>query len=73
MIKFNVKLPSKDSITRSIIEAAKKQVSNKLRNVECPDHHQHPEITITGSATHPVFEVSGCCQKLIDAAEKALS
>lgn len=73
MIKFNVKFPDKDAVTRSIVKAIKDQISNKLVNIECPDHHQHPEVVISGSATDPQFNIQGCCQKLIDEAVKALN
>jgi hypothetical protein len=73
MIKVKVITPKKGAIEKAAMESLKKQISEKLKTVQCPDHHQHPEVIITGTFKKPEFRVKGCCQKLIDEATKALT
>jgi len=73
MIKFKAITPKKDAIQKSIIEAMKKGLSSKLKDVICPIHHQHPQVVISGTINHPKYEIKGCCQVLIDEAKKVLS
>jgi len=34
-------------------------VKSKLQALECPTHHQHPEVTIKGEK----FEIKCCCKQ----------
>jgi hypothetical protein len=62
-----------DAFTAAIYEDLAKKVRQKLASVRCPDHHQAPNVEITGSAKGNLgWKVSGCCQKLIDRATDAL-
>lgn len=71
-IKIKVTAPPKDAIMKAAIEAVKKQISAKLKNVECPEHHQRPTLVINGRDLKNV-QIEGCCQNVIDQAKKALS
>ncbi len=73
IIKFKVITPPKDALQKQVIDAIKKQLNSKLKNVICPIHHQHPEVVISGSINNPKYEIKGCCQVLIDEAKKVLS
>ncbi len=73
MINFKVTMPTKDALQKSIIEAIKKELTSKLRNVICPVHHQHPTVVISGTIINPKYEIEGCCQVLIDEVKKVLS
>jgi len=73
MIKFKVTFPEKNDIEKAVMKALKENYTKRLIKVQCPEHHQHPEIVFSGSATNPKIEINGCCQKLIDEAVKALS
>jgi hypothetical protein len=62
---------------RQIVESVSKQfaetIKEKLKNVECPKHHERPRWTVSGSGENLKFElVEYCCQKLIDEVDKAL-
>ena len=72
MIKFTVITPKKDAIAKSVIEAMKKQINDKLKEVICPLHHQRAQIIISGPINNLKFEIKGCCQTLTDEAKKAL-
>lgn len=54
-------------------DGIKEMVKNKVRFVVCPDHHQAPRLTFQGIGLKDMkVQVSGCCQKVIDAANEAL-
>jgi hypothetical protein len=62
---------------KQIIDSVSKQytetIKEKLKNVECPEHHERPRWKISGSGENLKFElVECCCQKLIGEVNKAL-
>jgi hypothetical protein len=75
-IEFRVIAPKKGTIQRQAWESIKSQlietVEDRLRSIECSEHHQRPRVVIGGSLERPEFEVQGCCQDLIDQAMEAL-
>jgi hypothetical protein len=75
-IEFKVIAPKKGALEKQAWEALKRQLvehlENKLRNVECVEHHQRPQVTVTGSFMNPKFKIEGCCQKLVEEATEAL-
>jgi hypothetical protein len=72
MIKFKVIKPQKDAIMKAALTSLKKQISERLEGIECPEHHQHPQVTISGAGDDLKFNIEGCCQKLIEKAQNAL-
>ena len=72
MIKAKPILPKKGALEKDAIESLRKQISEKLKNVQCPDHHQRPEVIISGTVGNLKYEIKGCCQKLKDEATQAL-
>jgi hypothetical protein len=51
------------AVLRSISDSIKKSVGS----VRCPEHGKSPKIVCKGrSVSNLSFEVSGCCQKLMD-------
>jgi hypothetical protein len=78
-IKFNVggrEVPLDrftDAIMKSVPEQVKSNIQKRLENARCPDHGQHPRVTVTAhSVDHLEFQIAGCCQKMIDEVTKAL-
>jgi len=75
-VEFKVIAPKKGALEKQAWEALKRQfverIENRLRNVECAEHHQRPRVTVTGSLRSPKFEIEGCCRKLVEEATEAL-
>jgi hypothetical protein len=75
-IEFKAIVPPEGAIEKQAWEATKKQTTDvlqkKLRSVQCPEHHQRPRVTVSGSLKKPHIEITGCCQQLIDLATEAL-
>jgi hypothetical protein len=50
-------------------DSIKKQVGGSI----CPEHGLHPTVKVKGSNFNKVeFEVSGCCQQVLDIVNKRL-
>jgi len=63
-----------DAFTEAIYKDLAKAVQRKLASVRCPEHHEAPSVEITGSRRGNLgWKISGCCQRLIDSATRALS
>ena len=58
---------------RELLEDVKKQITEQLRNVRCPDHHQRPTVRPKGTGTKMEWEITGCCEKVIELAQRALN
>ncbi len=62
-----------DAIMKSVLEQVKSNVQKKLQSARCPDHGQHPRVTVTADSLDRLeFQIAGCCQKLIDEAKRTL-
>src|SRR5579862_5491452 len=56
------------------IEHFKEQTSHKLRGVVCPDHRQPPRLKFQGGTLQSVsIQLSGCCDKLLSIANRAIA
>jgi len=56
-----------NALEGAMLKAVQASVTSKLASVRCPDHHSAPRITARGRSLDDLsFDVSGCCQKLID-------
>jgi len=54
---------SSNAVVNQFKDSIKKQVGNSV----CPKHGLHPTLKVRGLNVDKIeFEVSGCCQKLID-------
>jgi hypothetical protein len=52
----------------------KQQTGAKLRDVRCPKHRQSPRVKFRGSTLRDVtIQMSGCCETLIEMANKAIA
>jgi hypothetical protein len=62
-----------DELGKAILKEVARNVKTSLASVRCPEHGQHPRVTVKGSSLDKLsFEVHGCCQTLIDAAVRKL-
>jgi hypothetical protein len=56
------------------IDEFKENTARKLEAVRCPDHRQPPRIQFRGSSLRDVtIQMSGCCAKLLELANKAIA
>jgi hypothetical protein len=69
---MNVKVDFSGFDENAILKDVEKNVADRLRRVRCPDHHQPPTVRPKRVGTKLKWEVTGCCQKLIDLALRAL-
>lgn len=78
-IKFEIggKRVDPKNIANALEQAVLKQVSEgvvkSLNSVRCAEHNQTPNVTVKGLSLDKLsFEITGCCQALIDAATAKL-
>lgn len=63
----------KDELEKAIFKDITGQIKKKLQSVSCKEHRGKPKVTVKGqSMKNLTFEVSGCCQMLIDEATAKL-
>jgi hypothetical protein len=56
------------------LEEFKRRTALKLEGVRCPDHRQPPRLKFRGASLRDVtVEMSGCCAKLIQIANRAIA
>jgi hypothetical protein len=56
------------------LEEFKRRTALKLAGVRCPDHRQPPRLKFRGASLRDVsVEMSGCCAKLIEIANRAIA
>ena len=77
MIDITYKVTKKPKLGERGIEIIKRQytdmLSERLKNVICPDHHQRPRVIVSiYPESDPTIKIEGCCQKIVDEATQAL-
>jgi len=61
-------------LTKAVFTSVAEQIKSKVGSVRCPDHGQSPKIICKGKSIENLgFEVTGCCEKLIDSVKRKLS
>ena len=56
------------------VEEFKKNTARKLAAIRCPQHRQPARLKFTGKTLRDVnIQMSGCCAKLLDLANKAIA
>lgn len=56
-----------DALMAAVLVSVKNHVIETIGSATCPEHGGSPNITIVGNSLEDVsFNVSGCCQGLID-------
>jgi len=64
---------SGDALQAALRKGIEDAIRAKVGQCVCPEHGQHPTLVGSGALTSPSFQVSGCCQKLIDEVKRRLS
>jgi hypothetical protein len=56
------------------IDDFKQRTARKLEGLRCPDHRQPPRLKFHGTTLREVtVQMSGCCAKLIEMANRAIT
>jgi hypothetical protein len=71
MIRMKPIKPKKSAL-QQIKEALEKDINSKLSDVQCPVHHQRPEIVILDPVKITYDVKDPCCDKLVDEVKKVL-
>jgi hypothetical protein len=59
---------------RAQVDRFKQATEQKLRDVRCPEHRQPPRIRFRGTSLRDIdISLSGCCGKVMDLANQAIS
>jgi hypothetical protein len=58
---------------KELLKDIKKQITGQLQSVRCPDHHERPTVRPKGTGTQMEWEITGCCEKVIELAQRALN
>lgn len=63
-----------EALTKAVLTSVAEQIKSKLGSVRCPEHGKFPKIICKGKSIENLgFEVSGCCEELIDSVKRKLS
>ncbi len=63
-----------DALTKAVLSSVAGQIKEKVGSVTCPDHGKSPKIVCKGKSVEKLnFEVSGCCETLINSVKQKLS
>jgi hypothetical protein len=58
---------------KELLKDVKKQITDQLRSVRCPDHPERPTVRPKGTGTKMEWEITGCCEKVIEQAQRVLN
>ena len=62
-----------DAFEKAILQQAIDHVKKALQSVRCKEHGKQPKVVVKGRSLDKLsFEISGCCQLLIDEATARL-
>lgn len=62
-----------NELEKAILKQVTENITKTLSSVRCPEHGQHPKVTVKGRTIDKLsFEIHGCCQRLTDLATKKL-
>lgn len=78
-IKFNIGGRSvnpknmKGAIEGAILQGVQDSIKKSVGSARCPEHGSSPKVVVKGrNLDNLSFEVSGCCESLIDNVKKKL-
>jgi len=72
MIKIDFKFNAND-IEKAVMQAASEEIASLVKNVRCPEHGEYARIVASGRSMNDIdFEISGCCDKLVDEVKRKL-
>jgi DNA-directed RNA polymerase sigma subunit (sigma70/sigma32) len=58
---------------KAILKEVEKNVAAQLRRVRCPVHHQTPTVRSKRVGSKMEWEITGCCEKVIEQAQRVLN
>ena len=59
---------------RAVLREIERSVRDRVGGLRCPEHGAFPKLTATGSRADALdFDLTGCCQDLIEKTTTALS
>lgn len=62
-----------NALESALLESVQKSITAAVGSVQCPEHGQKPKIKVKGRSLDSLnFEVSGCCEQLIESVKKKL-
>jgi hypothetical protein len=64
--KWKAIIPKKGIFEKQAWDSLRKQAESKLKKIECPDHHKHPQVKVSGSNKNSQLIIEVCCKKLKD-------
>ncbi|MES9941694.1 MAG: hypothetical protein ABW104_09555 [Candidatus Thiodiazotropha sp. 6PLUC2] len=60
-----------DALESSMLQSVQDSITKAVGSTRCPEHGQKPKINVKGRNLDSLkFEVSGCCDSLIEAVKK---
>jgi hypothetical protein len=63
-----------DALSQRVFEHVKQSVTKRLSGIRCPKHGAEARVDVEGSGLENLkWKVSGCCDKLREEAQRALS
>ncbi len=65
---------TQNHLERSIMIEVERSLRQRVGSLRCPEHDAAPKITASGTSAEELeFNLSGCCQRLVDQTVEALS
>jgi len=62
-----------DALESAMLQSIQNSISKAVGSARCPEHGQKPKIKVKGRNLDSLqFEVSGCCDSLIDEVKRKL-
>ena len=63
-----------DALEEAVLANLSESISKSLRSVHCAEHGERPKVKCKGrKLDNLTFEISGCCENLIEQAKNRLS
>lgn len=64
----------RNALEKAILQDISSSISQSLRSVRCTVHGERPKVRCKGRKLDKLtFEISGCCENLVERATKKLS
>jgi hypothetical protein len=62
-----------DALEKAVLQGVSDSIKQSVGSLRCPEHGSAPKIVAKGKSVDNLsFQVSGCCQKLIDKVQSKL-
>ena len=62
-----------NALESAVLKSVQESITKSVGSVRCPEHVQKPKVKVKGRNLDSLsFEVSGCCDQLIETVKKKL-